>query len=54
MTPGNIVNIVYTDTPAILKAAAELNVTHHLDKLVKERRIRRNEDTYIYVEPGKI
>jgi len=50
VTPGQIVTVAYKDTPTYLHPAAEINVRHHLDKLVKEKRIRRKMDKYFMDE----
>lgn len=54
VTATKIVTTVYNDTPANLLAAAELNVMHHLEKLVKEKKIRQDGDKYFFSETGKI
>lgn len=48
LTSMDIVKGVYTETPEQLYRAAEINVSHHLGKLVKEQRIQRNEQEQKY------
>jgi ribonuclease/clavin/mitogillin len=54
VTPGEIVKVAYQDTPPFLHAAAEYNVRHHLDKLIKEKRVRRRSESYFVEEQGKL
>lgn len=54
VTPAQIVQLVYTDTPKELFAAAEINVQHHLEKLIKEKKILRKENIYFPFDDGKI
>ncbi|ODN03730.1 Beta-lactamase-like protein 2, partial [Orchesella cincta] len=54
ITSMEIVSVVYTETPKQLWRAAELNVIHHLDKLIKEKRVRQNVDKYFLHDEGKL
>ncbi|MBT6178989.1 MAG: MBL fold metallo-hydrolase [Deltaproteobacteria bacterium] len=46
MTPAQIVPIVYTEIPEAVYPLAELNVRAHLEKLVSERRVVQNQDSF--------
>lgn len=54
VTPRQIVETVYKETPITLWPAAELNVVHHLEKLVKDKRVRQDEDRYFLSDSGKL
>ncbi|CAL8086603.1 unnamed protein product [Orchesella dallaii] len=54
ITSMEIVSSVYTDTPKQLWRAAELNVIHHLEKLIKEKRVRQKGDKYFLADEGKL
>lgn len=41
-----LVKIIYEDLPNKLVKAAESNVNHHLVKLLKENRVRREKDKW--------
>lgn len=42
-TEEDIVKIIYIDTPEKLLKAAAYNVNHHLQKLLKENKVRRTK-----------
>lgn len=45
-SPMDIVKIVYTETSEDLYPAAAKNVIHHLEKLVKEGKVKQDEDLF--------
>ncbi len=48
LTAMDIVRRVYVETPEVLYPAAAANVSHHLQKLLKEGRIRRDGEGDAY------
>jgi len=52
ITPEEIVKIAYKETPENLHKAAEYNVRHHLDKLLKEKRVLQRGDTFAIRQDG--
>ena len=42
----DIVRTVYKDTPEKLWKAAQVNVEHHLQKLVEDRKVQRTENVW--------
>ena len=47
----DLVKVIYTETPDNLHSAAAVNVTHHLNKMEKETKVKKEaEDKFIILQ----
>ena len=47
----DLVKVIYTETPENLHSAVAVNVTHHLNKLEKENKVKKEaEDKFIILQ----